>query len=102
MHQQKNCSIVFGNKHSSMQLLYRMNTENIVFDKLSMIDGTQIGNISDHLNKVKHPFRGKLCSYFGGYNIVFIGDFDQLPPVTGSAPYKDLLWIENIKDTLTE
>ena len=69
-----------------------------------MMDGTQIGDISDHLNKVKHPYRGKLCEYFGGYNIVFMGNFDQLPPVTRSALYKDLLqiWIENIKDTPTK
>ena len=61
-----------------------------------MMDGTQIGNISDRLNEVKHPYRGKLCEYFGGYNV------DQLPSVTGSALYKDLLRIENIKDTPTE
>ena len=37
----------------------------IVLDELSMMDGTQIGNISDHLNayEVKHPYRGKLCEY---------------------------------------
>ena len=69
-----------------------------------MMDGTQVGNISDRLNQVKHPYRGKLCEYFGGYNVVlrFMGDFDQLPPVTGSALYKDLLRIENIKDTPTK
>ena len=38
----------------------------------------------------------------GGYNVVFMGDFDQLPPVTGSALYKDLLRFENIKDTPTK
>ena len=76
--------------------------EYIVFDELSMMNGTQIGNISDRLREVKHPYRGELCSYFGGYNVVFMGDFDQLPPVTGSALYKDLLRIENIKDTPTK
>ena len=34
--------------------------------------------------------------------IVVMGDFDQLPPVTGSALHKDLLRIENIKDTPTK
>ena len=59
-----------------------MKIDYIVLDELSMMDGTQIGNISNRLNEVKHPYRGKLCKYFGGYNVVFMGDFDQLPPVT--------------------
>ena len=72
------------------------------FDELSMMNGTKIGDISDCLKKVKNTYRGELCSYFGGYTVVVLGNFDQLPTVTGSALYKDLLRIENIKDTPTK
>ena len=51
--------------------------EYIVFDELSMMNGTQIGNISDRLREVKHPYRGELCSYFGGYNVVCISDWPK-------------------------
>ena len=96
------CSVTNTAACSFVQVEYE-DIDYIVLDELSMMDGTQInlGNISDRLNEVKHPYRGKLCKCFGGYNVVFMGDFDQLPPVTGSALHKDLLWIENIKDTPT-
>ena len=68
------CSVTNTAACSFVQVEYE-DIDYIVLDELSMMDGTQIGNISDRLNEVKHPYRGKLCEYFGGYNVVFMGDF---------------------------
>ena len=49
------CSVTNTAACSFVQVEYE-DIDYIVLDELSMMDGTQIGNISDRLNEVKHPY----------------------------------------------
>ena len=57
----------------------------LVLDELSTISPTLLGLLEAHLRRVciRHPYakREKHARPFGGLNIIFCGDFWQLPPV---------------------
>lgn len=53
----------------------------IILDEVSMLSCGDMKNISEMLSRVHH----NQVDPFGGFNIIFAGDFAQLPPVGGKA-----------------
>lgn len=52
-------------------------TKVLILDEVSMIDGETLSNVERICRRVK-----KSAQPFGGMQVVFVGDFFQLPPVT--------------------
>ena len=59
----------------------------MVIDEVSMISTLMLNEISENLNQAKDS-QSKGCNYFGGINILFTGDFCQLPPFGGFPLYQ--------------
>lgn len=57
----------------------------LFIDEVSMIGCEFLHNISVSLTKAK----GRTAT-FGGVNIIFVGDFAQLPPIGDICLYKDI------------
>ncbi len=53
------------------------NTNVLIIDEISMLDAQTLDNVSKVLKAIKDPTKA-----FGGMQIIFVGDFFQLPPVT--------------------
>jgi very-short-patch-repair endonuclease len=53
------------------------NTKVLIIDEISMLDAQTLDNVNKVLKGIKDPTKA-----FGGLQIVFVGDFFQLPPVT--------------------
>lgn len=49
----------------------------LIIDEISMLDGTTLDDVDAVLRSMRHP-----TLPFGGVQVVFVGDFFQLPPVT--------------------
>lgn len=60
----------------------------LIIDEISMIDDKTLNNISDILKNIKDNKKE-----FGGIQIIFIGDFCQLSPVSGDFCFKSNSWI---------
>ncbi len=60
------------------------NAETLIIDEISMINGPTLDNIDLVIRKVRGQLVGPHCegSPFGGLQIIFVGDFFQLPPVS--------------------
>ncbi len=67
------------------QSLY--NLEVLIIDEISMIDNSTLQKISDIFQQIKRNKRP-----FGGIQIIFVGDFCQLAPVTGDYAFNTSLW----------
>ena len=69
-------------------------TNTIVIDEVSFLDQKSIGIIHDHLCDLA---KDNMCHLpYGGFNVVFTGDFAQLPPCSGVPLYKHhcIFWHE--------
>ena len=69
----------------------------LIIDEISMIDIKTLQNLDKKLRDLKES-RG---DYYGGINVLFVGDFRQLDPVKSSSKpiYKDLLcheWMDAV------
>lgn len=53
------------------------NTKVLIIDEISMLDAHTLDNVNKVLKNIKDPTKA-----FGGVQIIFVGDFFQLPPVT--------------------
>lgn len=53
------------------------NTNVLIIDEISMLDAATLDNVNKVLKAIKDPTKA-----FGGVQIIFVGDFFQLPPVT--------------------
>ena len=62
-----------------MQMILK-ETRLIVVDEISMIDATTLTKIDTNLREF-----GDMWKYYGGFNIIFAGDFRQLDPVAKSS-----------------
>jgi nucleoside-triphosphatase THEP1 len=58
-----------------------------IIDEVSMLDAVVFGQITQRLSEIM-PKTSEDC---GGINIILLGDFWQLPPVSGSPLYRDQL-----------
>lgn len=52
----------------------------LIIDEISMLDGRTLDDVDAVLRAMRHP-----SLPFGGVQVVFVGDFFQLPPVSTSA-----------------
>ena len=72
------------------QLFYQTNT--IVIDEVSFLSQESLKIIHDQLCEVAPAHS---CHQpYGGFNVIFTGDFGQLPPCSGTPIYQDycLYW----------
>lgn len=60
------------------------NTKVLIIDEISMLDANTLDNVNLVLKEIKNP-----TLPFGGVQIIFVGDFFQLPPVTKRGEYKN-------------
>ncbi len=77
---------------SKKKLLSRIrSTDVLIIDEISMLDADRLDLLDEICKSVKDPFVA-----FGGIQVVFCGDFFQLPPVSkGQAPrfaYDSFVW----------
>ena len=56
----------------------------IIIDEVSMIGAELLSQIDQRLKQIS----GNYNDYFGGYDIILIGDLHQLPPVRATPIYK--------------
>ena len=68
----------------------------LIIDEVSMLDDVMCNDISYILKECK---KSKL--EFGGVQVIFVGDFFQLPPVTNTFCFLSLSWI-NLKPKIVE
>ena len=59
----------------------------LIIEESSMVDGITFGNMGDRTSEIL----AKLSEEFGGVNVILVGDFWQLPPVSGMSLYRDVL-----------
>lgn len=52
------------------------NTKVLIIDEISMLDAQTLDNVNKVLKAIKDPTKA-----FGGVQIIFVGDFFQLPPI---------------------
>jgi len=52
------------------------NTKVLIIDEISMLDAQTLDNVNKVLKAIKDPTKA-----FGGIQIIFVGDFFQLPPI---------------------
>ena len=61
----------------------------LIIDEVSMLDNILCNTISDILKACKNTDR-----VFGGIQMIFVGDFFQLPPITNNFCFLSSSWIE--------
>lgn len=61
----------------------------LIIDEVSMLDSILCNTISDILKACKNTDR-----VFGGIQMIFVGDFFQLPPITNNFCFLSSSWIE--------
>lgn len=67
------------------------NLDLLIIDEISMMNNILFDKISNILSKIKNNH-----SPFGNIKLLFIGDFHQLPPITGDFCFKSKIW-NNLK-----
>ena len=72
----------------------------LIIDEISMLEGQCLTTINTRLNSLKGE-RGH-DMLFGGKNIIFMGDFMQLPTISGNETYMSRFWALNAAIVLTE
>jgi ATP-dependent exoDNAse (exonuclease V) alpha subunit len=71
------------------ELYHKLNTlDLLIIDEVSMLDSVLCNNISYILKKCNHT-----DIPFGGVQVLFVGDFFQLPPVSNSFCFLSESWI---------
>jgi ATP-dependent exoDNAse (exonuclease V) alpha subunit len=71
------------------KVLVIQSTDVLIIDEVSMLDAELFNKISEYLKRLR---RSKLP--FGNIQMLFVGDFCQLPPVNGEYCFLSPLWIE--------
>lgn len=80
---QREAHILVAQVQRNPRLVKRWNdTDVLIVDEISMIHGTLL----DKFDKIGRAVRGHPGKPFGGIQLVFSGDFLQLPPVTKDGP----------------
>ena len=57
-----------------------LNTKVLIIDEISMLDATTLDDVERVISRIKASFMSH--APFGGMQVIFVGDFFQLPPVT--------------------
>lgn len=73
--------------------------EVLFIDEISMLNAELLDKISEVLSIIR---TGKPDTPFGNIQVVFIGDFCQLPPVTGEFAFKSAVWKTMVEDNKLE
>ena len=60
--------------------------EVLIIDEVSMLSAKQIDHIDKILRGVRREFMASETKPFGGLQVVFVGDFFQLPPISKNEP----------------
>lgn len=63
--------------------------QTLIIDEISMINAELLQKVSDYLKLIKQSNRP-----FGGVQIILVGDFYQLPPVSGKFCFEADVWQE--------
>lgn len=63
--------------------------QTLIIDEISMINAELLQKVSDYLKLIKQSSRP-----FGGVQIILVGDFYQLPPVSGKFCFEADVWQE--------
>lgn len=63
------------------------NLDLLIIDEISMMNDILFEKISKYLSKIKNNLL-----HFGNIKLLFIGDFHQLPPITGNYCFKSKIW----------
>lgn len=66
------------------------NTKVLIIDEISMLDANTLDNVNKVMKAIKNP---ELA--FGGVQVIFVGDFFQLPPVTRRGEVKNYCFVSN-------
>jgi len=64
------------------------NTKVLIIDEISMLDAQTLDNVNKVLKEIKNP-----TLPFGGVQIIFVGDFFQLPPVARRGEVKNYCFV---------
>jgi ATP-dependent DNA helicase PIF1 len=71
------------------KVLMIQDTDVMIIDEVSMLDAELLHKISEFLKRLR---RSKLP--FGNLQMIFVGDFCQLPPVNGNYCFSSPVWVE--------
>jgi len=86
--------VAFISRTESLANRWR-NTQVLVIDEISMM----WAELFEHLNRVAQAVRGNKL-FFGGLQVIFCGDFAQLPPVKQSHyAFESSLWADNLSNS---
>lgn len=66
------------------------NTKVLIIDEISMLDAQTLDNVNKVLKEIKNP-----TLPFGGVQVIFVGDFFQLPPVARKGELKNYCFVSN-------
>jgi ATP-dependent DNA helicase PIF1 len=66
------------------------NTKVLIIDEISMLDAQTLDNVNKVLKAIKNPELP-----FGGVQVIFVGDFFQLPPVSKKGEMKNYCFASN-------
>lgn len=78
---------ILQNQHTTKR--YR-ETDVLIIDEISMVSAQML----DNLNELAKRARGLMNEPFGGMCVVAVGDFFQLPPISGDYCFKSKTWKE--------
>jgi ATP-dependent DNA helicase PIF1 len=62
-----------------------------IVDEISMLDGDLLDKLDDYLRQMRPRSATKP---FGGIQVIFVGDFYQLPPIDGKFAFESNVWKE--------
>jgi len=67
----------------------------LIIDEISMMNAELLDKVSEYLSLIR-----KNVLPFGGVQVVFVGDFYQLPPVTGRFCFESETWYDSNMETI--
>lgn len=76
---------ILGNSYVADRIKY---TRVLIIDEISMLDANTFENIERIISYVRNDIFSKESGPFGGMQVVFVGDFFQLPPVSRNGNAK--------------
>lgn len=85
----RDCIDTLYNKISNNKKKFNLllNLDTLIIDEISMMNDVFFEKISKLLSKIKNTNKP-----FGNIRLILIGDFYQLPPVTGDYCFKSVIW----------
>lgn len=91
-----NVDKLYDNVKKNKKKIYNTlkNLDLLIIDEISMMNNILFEKISKFLSKIKNNLL-----HFGNIKLLFIGDFHQLPPITGNYCFKSKIWNDlNLKN----